>query len=159
MVPLEISCPPRESNGVINGERTNIDSIKCKGIWEFTHQSLDYTCLSRWMDFFYNPFQLGLLLAAQETGGGHQWSLQVSRCSRLFLKDKISNFWNELDALKARHVFQFEIRTGGAAWTSQWVICLMVFLGQLSIKWLQNSASITQTIEAQRQEHPLASEP
>lgn len=44
---------------------------------------------------------------------------RFSRCSRLFLKDSISDFWDEVDALNPRVVFQFDRSTEGAGWTGQ----------------------------------------
>jgi len=68
----------------------------------------------------------------------HGALFRFSRCSRLFLKDSTSDFWNEVDAPNPKAVFQFDISTEGAAWTGQLVICWMVFLVQRSVRWLQS---------------------
>lgn len=141
--PFESSCPPWESNGVINGERTNIDSIKCKGTWEFTHQSSDYTCLSRWMFLFFFFFLIihsfFFFKHLRKQGRDIQLSalFRFSGCSRSFLKKLRFLAGGRGSQPKSYLSFQFDISTRGTAWAGQWVICLKVFLLRLSVRQFQ----------------------
>lgn len=141
--PFESSCPPWESNGVINGERTNIDSMKCKGTWEFTHQSSDYACLSRWMFLFFffliihSIFIFFKHLRKQDRDIQLSALVRFSRCSRSFLKKLGFLEGGGCSQPKSYLSFQFDISTGGTAWAGQWVICLKVFLLRLSVRQFQ----------------------
>lgn len=64
--PFEISCPPWECNRVINRERTNIGSMKCKGTWSSLIISLQITPAFQDECFFFiihsdNLFELSAL--------------------------------------------------------------------------------------------------